>query len=60
MDRVTALAVAAEAHKAALNGKTLKDCPYSDQGGPEERFKARYWKLGFEAQTAAAEDSAGR
>ncbi|MGW0576496.1 hypothetical protein ACWD25_11105 [Streptomyces sp. NPDC002920] len=57
MDRVTALAVAEEAHRAAADGKSLDDCPYDDMGRPEERFKARYWKLGFEQ---AGEDSAGR
>ncbi|WNZ14968.1 hypothetical protein [Streptomyces sp. 11x1] len=58
MDRSTALAVAQEAHKAAAAGKTVKDCPYdADADSPEQRFKARYWTLGFEQ---AQEDSAGR
>ncbi|MER7497014.1 MULTISPECIES: hypothetical protein [Streptomyces] len=57
MDRRTALAVAQEAHKAAAAGKTVEDCPYNADGGPEQRFKARYWTLGFEQ---AQKDSAGR
>lgn len=57
MDRRTALAVAQEAHKAAADGKTVEDCPYDANGGPEQRFKARYWTLGFEK---AQDDSAGR
>lgn len=57
MDRVTALAVAREAHQAAAVGKTLDDCPYDADGNPEERFKARYWTLGFQE---AEKESAGR
>ncbi|WP_329317350.1 hypothetical protein OG723_44115 (plasmid) [Streptomyces sp. NBC_01278] len=57
LDRSTALSVAAEAQQAATDGKTIEDCPYDTDGGPEDRFKARYWKLGFQA---AAEGSAGR
>jgi hypothetical protein len=57
MDRKTALAVAQAAHKAAAAGKTIRDCPYDVDGDPEQRFKARYWTLGFQQ---AQKDSAGR
>ncbi|MFI8265282.1 hypothetical protein [Streptomyces sp. NPDC085665] len=57
LDRSTALSVAVEAQKAAADGETIDDCPYNADGGPEDRFKARYWQLGFQA---AAEGSAGR
>lgn len=66
MDRATALAVAAEAHAAAAAGKTEADCPYDADGKPEERFKARYWTLGFQqsqepqGSQGSQEDSAGR
>ncbi|MFF4276135.1 hypothetical protein [Streptomyces sp. NPDC001536] len=60
MDRVTVLAVAAQAHAAVAAGKTEEDCPYDANGGPEQRFRARYWKLAFEEAEKAQEDSAGR
>jgi hypothetical protein len=57
MDRSAALSVAQEAHTAFGEGKALEDCPYDANGDPEERFRHRYWTLGYEAAT---EDSTGR